>query len=91
MSGIVEWCRENRHEPVAEQHKTLSSKLRGHYEYYGVRGNFKMLEVAYEHTRETWRKWLGRRNSTNRMSWDKFMHAVEQQLVLPLPRITQVF
>lgn len=91
MSGIVEWCRENRHEPVADQHRSLSAKLRGHYEYYGVRGNYKMLEVAYEHTRETWRKWLGRRNTMNRMSWAKFMKAVEQHLALPLPRITQVF
>ena len=50
-----------------------------------------MLEVAYEHTREAWRKWLGRRNSTNRMSWENFVEQVEQQLGLPLPRITQVF
>lgn len=91
MSGVVEWCKENRHEPMAEQHRTLSSKLRGHYQYYGVRGNYKMLEVAYAHTRETWRKWLGRRNSTNRMSWEKFMSAVEQQLALPRPRISLVF
>ncbi len=91
LSGLAGWCKENRHEPLADQHKTLSAKLRGHYEYYGVRGNFKMLEVAYEHARETWRKWLGRRNSTNRMSWEKFMAQVEPQLALPLPRITQVF
>jgi group II intron reverse transcriptase/maturase len=91
MSGIAEWCKENRHKPVADQHKTLSSKLCGHYNYYGVRGNFKMLEVAYEHTREAWKKWLSRRNSMNRMSWDKFVAEVEQTLALPLPRITQVF
>jgi group II intron reverse transcriptase/maturase len=91
LSGIGEWCKENRHKPVADQHKTLSSKLRGHYQYYGVRGNFKMLEVAYEHTREAWKKWLSRRNTMNPMSWDKFMVEVEQQFVLPRPRITQVF
>jgi RNA-directed DNA polymerase len=91
MSGIAEWCKEHRHEPIADQHRTLSSKLRGHYQYYGVRGNFKMLEVVYEHTREAWKKWLSRRNSMNPMSWDKFMVAVEQQFVLPPPRITQVF
>jgi group II intron reverse transcriptase/maturase len=91
MSGIGEWCKGHIHEPLAEQHRTLSSKLRGHYQYYGVRGNFKMLEVAYEHTRVMWKKWLRRRNSMNRMSWDKFVAEVEQTLALPLPRITQVF
>ena len=79
------------HEPLAEQHRTLSSKLRGHYQYYGVMGNFKMLEVAYEHTRVMWKKWLRRRNWMNRMSWERFAEGVEQTLVLPLPQIMHVF
>jgi hypothetical protein len=33
MSGIAEWCRENRHAPLGEQHRTLSSKLRRHCQY----------------------------------------------------------
>ena len=41
-----------------EQYRILSAKLRGHYQYYGVRGNFKMLEVVYEGTRAKWKKWL---------------------------------
>jgi group II intron reverse transcriptase/maturase len=91
MSGIGEWCKGHMHEPLAEQHRTLSSKLRGHYQYYGVRGNFKMLEVAYEHTRVMWKKWLRRRNSMNRMSWERFAEEVEQTLGLPLPQIMHVF
>jgi hypothetical protein len=33
LTAIAEWCQENRHEPVAEQQKTLNAKLRGHYQY----------------------------------------------------------
>jgi len=91
LSGIGDWCKEHLHEPLAEQHRSLSAKLRGHYQYYGVRGNYKMLEVAYEHTRVMWKKWLRRRNSMNRMSWERFTEQVEQTLALPLPRITHVF
>ncbi len=91
LSAIDDWCKEHRHEPLAEQHKTLSTKLRGHYEYYGIRGNFKMLEVAYEHTRVVWKQWLRRRSSMNRMSWDRFAATVEQTLGLPLPRVVHVF
>ena len=69
----------------------LSAKLRGHYQYYGVRGNFKMLEVAYEHTRRMWKKWLRRRNTMNRMSWERFAAGVEQTLGLPRPQIMHVF
>ena len=91
MSGIGEWCKGHRHEPLADQQRMLSCKLRGHYQYYGVRGNFKMLEVAYKHTRVMWQKWLRRRNSKNRMSWERFAEGVEQTLVLPLPQIMHVF
>lgn len=91
LSGIGDWCKEHLHEPLAEQHRSLSAKLRGHYQYYGVRGNYKMLEVAYEHTRMMWKKWLRRRNSMNRMSWERFAEQVERTLALPLPRIMHVF
>jgi hypothetical protein len=46
MKTIWEWCRDNRHEPLSEQHGDLSLKLHGYYQYYGVRGNFKALEVC---------------------------------------------
>jgi len=91
LSGIGDWCKEHLHQPLADQHQRLSAKLRGHYEYYGVRGNFKMLEVAYEHTRVMWKKWLRRRNSMNRMSWERFAEQVEATLPLPMPRIVHVF
>ncbi len=55
MKAIWEWCRENLHDPVKEQHDTLRSKLRGYYQYYGIRGNYKMLEVVFEHTERAWR------------------------------------
>ena len=42
MKGIWQWCRENRHEDIQEQYQTLCSKLRGYYQYYGIRGNFKI-------------------------------------------------
>jgi len=91
LSGIGDWCKENLHEPMAKQYGILSAKLRGHYQYYGVRGNFKMLEVAYEGTRVKWKKWLSRRNSKDRMGWEKFAAQVEGIFDLPKPRIVHAF
>lgn len=91
LSGIGDWCKENRHETLAKQYGILSAKLRGHYQYYGVRGNFKMLEVAYEGMRAKWKKWLSRRNSKNPMSWEKFAAHVEEIFDLPKPRIVHAF
>jgi len=91
LSGIGDWCKEHRHETMAKQYGILSAKLRGHYQYYGVRGNFKMLEVVYEGTRAKWKKWLSRRNSKDRLGWEKFAAQVEETFALPKPRIVHAF
>jgi hypothetical protein len=48
-------------------------------------------EVAYEHTRRVWKRWLARRNSKNRMSWAGFASKVQQQFRLPATQIVHVF
>lgn len=91
MSGIGEWCREHLHLEVAEQWRTLSAKLRGHYQYYGLRSNYKMLEMAYEHARRVWKKGLRRRNTKDRMNWEQFERRVCELFALPRPRIVHAF
>jgi hypothetical protein len=54
MKASWAWCRDNRHAPLHEQYRTLCAKLRGYYQSYGIRGNFKMLEVVFEHTERAW-------------------------------------
>lgn len=91
LSGIHEWCRKNRHLTIVEQHQTLKSKLRGHYQYYGVRGNFKMLEVAFEHTERVWKRWLSRRSSKHPLNWEQWMVRWQAICPLPKPRIVHEF
>ena len=87
MQAIWTWCRENRHEPLNEQYRTLCAKLRGYYQYYGIRGNFKRLEVVCEHTERAWRYWLSRRSHTGHINWQKFVDSLRHTLPLPKPRI----
>ena len=87
MKAIWLWCRENRHKPLQEQYRILCSKLRGYYQYYGIRGNFKMLEAVFEHTERAWRYWLSRRSHKGRINWQKFVASVRDKLPLPKPRI----
>jgi len=91
MKAIWDWCRENLHEPVKEQHKTLRSKLRGYYQYYGIRGNYKMLEVVFEHTERAWRRWLGRRCSKGYVTVEEFDGFYRKVYPLPTPRIIHNF
>jgi group II intron reverse transcriptase/maturase len=86
MLAISQWCRRNRHEPMAEQCKTLGQKLRGHYGYYGIVGNYPSLRAVYQHTRQVWRKWLSRRSWRSYVTWERFLE-LEEFFVLPAPRI----
>jgi len=86
MLAISQWCRRNRHEPMAEQCKKLGQKLRGHYGYYGIVGNYPALRAVYQHTRQVWRKWLSRRSWRSYVTWERFLE-LEKIFVLPAPRI----
>jgi group II intron reverse transcriptase/maturase len=86
MKGLWQWCRENRHEPIKEQYKELCMKLRGYYQYHGVRSNYKALEAVFEHAERAWRFWLSRRSRKGGISWEKF-EAIRSSYPFPKPRI----
>jgi len=48
IKKIEDSCRYNRHEPLKEQLGQLRSKLNGLCQYYGIRSNFKALQVFYQ-------------------------------------------
>jgi hypothetical protein len=86
MRMLWHWCKENRHDPLKEQHASLCSKLRGFYQYFGVRGNYKALEVVYEYAEKAWQRWLGGRHRDGYISSEKFSEILAI-FPLPSPRI----
>ena len=86
VRSIYQWCRTYRHMPVREQWTKLCQKTRGHYAYYGVTGNGRMLRNFRHEVRRAWRKWLNRRNRERNMTWEKF-ERLEKRYPLPLPKI----
>ena len=86
VKGLWQWCRKNRHEPIKEQYRTLCSKLRGYYQYFGVRSNYHALEVVFVGALKAWRFWLSRRSHKGGISWRKF-EKIRASFPLPKPRI----
>jgi RNA-directed DNA polymerase len=43
LASVTEWCRQNRHQPILEQHARLAAMMRGHFAYYGIGGNSRRL------------------------------------------------
>ena len=83
MTHLWRWCKENRHRPISYQHATLKSKLRGFYQYFGVRGNYKALEVVFEYAEKAWRHWLSRRSSNGMVRFGY----LRDRYPFPTPRI----
>jgi len=86
MVRAREGCRRCRHEPLADQQRQLSRRLRGHYGYYGIRGNYRALDNFYRQVTREWRKWLDRRSGKKSMPWGRFRRLLDTY-PLPRPRI----
>jgi RNA-directed DNA polymerase len=84
--AIYDWCRRHRHQPVEAQHAALSRRLRGHFNYFGVNGNFQSLLQLVGATKRAWYKWLCRRSQRKRLTWERFTDFLRQR-PLPRPRI----
>lgn len=84
--AIWDWCRRHRHLPVKVQYRRLCAKLRGHYQYYGIRGNYERMRAVWKHAARTWRYWLSRRSARSLIPWKKFDRYLEKY-PLPKPKI----
>ena len=86
LAALSEWCRKNLHAPIKEQHQKLVQKLRGHYGYYGIIGNFYSLQEFREGARGTWRRKLSRRRRDGEVTWAQFLR-LEKRYSLPRARV----
>lgn len=88
LKRMALWCRANRHQPVIEQQRSLNLKLRGHYGYYGITGNFRALKGFRNEVVRLWRRWLDRRSQRARMNWTRFQGLLQRYPLSP-PRVVQ--
>jgi hypothetical protein len=65
----------------------LNAKLRGHYQYYGRRTNYRCLEKFAHTVRRIWRRGLARRTRGRRLYWQRYTLILKRYPLLR-PRIT---
>lgn len=67
--------------------QVLKAKLQGHYNYYGISGNFPSIKCFYDKTVTLTFKWLNRRSQKKSFNWtefDKYLKCYP----LPKPKLT---
>jgi group II intron reverse transcriptase/maturase len=82
LRRLAQWCRRNRHQPVAWQHAKLVTALRGHDNYYGYQENIYALKHLRFWLTRIWKKWLMRRTRSSGLNWDRFNRLLRRY---PLP------
>jgi len=90
IKATSQWCKNNRHDTLESQKKTLSRKLNGHYAYFGITGNSFGLRTTYEETKRAWFKWLNRRSRRKDLTWKRF-NLILERYQLPKPRIVHSY
>ena len=78
-----------QHYPVPSVGRWLGKVLRGHYNYYGVPGNSRCLDVFRWALGRLWCQALRRRSQNHRMTWKRFEQIRDRWL--PRPRITHPY
>ncbi len=86
-TSLYEWCRRHRHLSIPAQHAALKRRVQGHFNYFGVSGNYLSLKLLVEATKRAWYTWLGRRSQRTRLTWERFLELLIEW-PLPRPRIT---
>jgi len=84
VAAVSDWCRKHRHWSLREQHRHLSSMMRGHFAYYGVGGNTRRLRWFANQVERIWQKWLSRRDRQGWVPWTRFNDMLRRY---PLPPV----
>ena len=72
LSRIKEWVKRSRHLPKRHYFDTLNRKLRGHYNYYYLRGNSSSVWLFYRVVVQKVFKWLNRRSHKASYTWEQY-------------------
>ena len=82
---LTEFIKKQRHMNIPLLINKLNRKLRGHYNYFGVVGNFSDLLIVYNHVVELLYKWLNRRSQRKSFTWDRLKNLLSMiQLSKPI-------
>jgi hypothetical protein len=85
--NVKTWLKQNMHTPVKELITNLNRKIVGHYNYYGISGNYKGIKDFYCYVRRQLFRVLQRRGQKHPLTWDNFNQVILKFNPIALPSI----
>ena len=74
--------REIKHWSLKDQAEKINQIIRGLYNYYGMGGNYRSLEMMYYKTVLFWKKMLSSRSRKGYLNWEKFNQILKRHPIL---------
>jgi len=90
LANFQDWCHPHGRLPKKVLFAKLNAKLRGYYQYYGIRGNGKSLQDFFYHATRILFKILNRRSQRRSYNWKGFSELIKV-FKLQRPRICHNF
>ena len=90
LASFRDWCRKHCRLPKAVLFAKLNAKLRGYYQYYGIRGNFDSIRDFHYHALRLLFRTLNRRSQRRSYNWKGFAELIKV-FKLARPRICHDF
>jgi len=90
LANFTVWCKKNCRLPKAMLFAAINRKLRGYWNYYGIRGNYKSMGDYFYHVTLILLKWLNRRSQKRSYTWSGYL-ALLKDFPLAKPRICHAF
>jgi len=88
LNSILTWIKKERSKLGTRAiFIKLRQKLQGHWNYYGVSGNYEMLSKYYQQVLRIIYKWINRRSQRRSCNWQGFIEMLTYYNI-PRPQIT---
>jgi hypothetical protein len=85
LREIKEKLRQRRQVPIDEQGQYLGTVIRGHFAYFAVPTNTRLLSAFRYHISIMWFQSLRRRSQRHRLTWERMCRIIAR--FLPSPRV----
>ena len=85
LAEVKDELQRRRHDPIPEVGKYLAAVVRGHAQYYGIKGNSKAIQRFHREVGRLWQRALSRRSQKGVVRWKRMQGLLDRWL--PPPRI----